>query len=40
MDEAWALQQEPVTVTAQSSPRSAGGKHDFFPKAITGGRIL
>src|SRR4051812_37039023 len=31
MDEAlWALQQEPVTVTAQTSPRSAGGKHDFF----------
>jgi hypothetical protein len=27
---AWALQQEPVTVTAASSPRSAGGKHDFF----------
>jgi hypothetical protein len=27
---AWALQQQPVTVTAQSSPRSAGGKHDFF----------
>jgi len=26
----WALQQEPVTVTAQQSPRSAGGKHDFF----------
>ncbi|MXV14987.1 alginate lyase family protein [Hufsiella ginkgonis] len=26
----WALQQQPVTVTAQSSPRSAGGKHDFF----------
>ncbi|MBV9988595.1 MAG: alginate lyase family protein [Chitinophagaceae bacterium] len=26
----WALQQVPVTVTAQSSPRSAGGKHDFF----------
>jgi hypothetical protein len=26
----WALQQEPVTVTAQTSPRSAGGKHDFF----------
>src|SRR6476646_8473595 len=24
------LKQEPVTVTAQSSPRSAGGKHDFF----------
>jgi hypothetical protein len=31
LDEAaWAMQQEPVTVTAQSSPRSAGGKHDFF----------
>src|SRR5690349_18296405 len=26
----WALQQEPITVTAQTSPRSAGGKHDFF----------
>jgi hypothetical protein len=26
----WALQQTPVTVTAQSSLRSAGGKHDFF----------
>lgn len=26
----WALQQQPVTVTAQTSPRSAGGKHDFF----------
>jgi hypothetical protein len=31
MEEAeWAMQQQPVTVTAQSSPRSAGGKHDFF----------
>jgi hypothetical protein len=31
LDEAeWALAQEPVTVTAESSPRSAGGKHDFF----------
>lgn len=31
MDEAaWALQQQPVTVTAQSSPRSAGGVHDFY----------
>lgn len=31
LDEAaWAMQQEPVTVTAQTSPRSAGGKHDFF----------
>ena len=27
---AWAMQQKPITVTAQSSPRSAGGKHDFF----------
>src|SRR5215218_7131213 len=27
---AWALQQEPIAVTAQTSPRSAGGKHDFF----------
>ena len=26
----WALQQEPVTVTAQTSERSAGGKHDFY----------
>src|SRR5215471_8093825 len=24
------LSAEPVTVTASSSPRSAGGKHDFF----------
>ena len=27
---AWALEQQPITVTAQTSPRSAGGKHDFF----------
>lgn len=27
---AWALQQQPVTVTAQTCPRSAGGKHDFY----------
>jgi hypothetical protein len=26
----WAMQQQPVTVTAQTSTRSAGGKHDFF----------
>lgn len=26
----WALTQEPVTVTAHASERSAGGKHDFF----------
>ena len=31
MEEAeWALQQQPITVTAQTSARSAGGKHDFF----------
>jgi hypothetical protein len=27
---AWALDQLPVTVTSATSPRSAGGKHDFF----------
>lgn len=27
---AWAMQQEPVTVTAEHSKRSAGGKHDFY----------
>ncbi|MBK0382347.1 alginate lyase family protein [Pedobacter sp. SD-b] len=26
----WAMKQEPITVTAQSSERSAGGKHDFY----------
>ena len=30
---AWALQQQPITVTASFSPRSAGGKHDFFSEA-------
>ena len=31
LDEAaWAMQQEPVTVTAETSSRSAGDKHDFF----------
>lgn len=30
---AWAIQQQPLTVTAESSPRSAGGKHDFFSEA-------
>jgi hypothetical protein len=29
----WALKQKPVTVTAATSPRSAGGKHDFFSEA-------
>lgn len=27
---AWAMQQQPVTVTAESCSRSAGGKHDFY----------
>ncbi|MEO6523115.1 MAG: alginate lyase family protein [Mucilaginibacter sp.] len=27
---AWALKQKPVTVTAESCSRSAGGKHDFY----------
>ncbi len=26
----WAMQQQPVTVTAETSLRSAGGKHDFY----------
>ncbi|MFD0941108.1 alginate lyase family protein [Pedobacter boryungensis] len=26
----WALSQSPITVTAETSPRSAGTKHDFF----------
>ena len=26
----WAMQQEPITVTAETSTRSAGGQHDFF----------
>jgi Alginate lyase len=26
----WAMQQQPITVTAETSSRSAGGKHDFF----------
>lgn len=30
---AWALKEQPVTVTASASPRSAGGKHDFFSEA-------
>ncbi|MFI5452885.1 alginate lyase family protein [Pedobacter sp. UC225_61] len=29
----WAMKQSPVTITAESSPRSAGGKHDFFSEA-------
>src|SRR5690349_5661470 len=24
------LKEQPITITASSSPRSAGGKHDFF----------
>ncbi|MGF7081380.1 alginate lyase family protein [Mucilaginibacter sp. UYCu711] len=30
---ALALQQQPVTITASHSPRSAGGLHDFFSEA-------
>lgn len=30
---AWAMTQQPVTVTGSYSPRSAGGKHDFFSEA-------
>jgi hypothetical protein len=30
---AWAMKQEPITVTASFSTRSAGGKHDFFSEA-------
>lgn len=26
----WAMKQSPLTVTASYSPRSSGGKHDFF----------
>jgi hypothetical protein len=26
----WAMKQQPVTVTAESSSRSTGGKHDFY----------
>src|SRR5437764_182940 len=27
---AWAMQQQPITITAQTCSRSAGGKHDFY----------
>src|SRR5688500_2917450 len=27
------LREQPITVTASSSPRSAGGKHDYFSEA-------
>ena len=30
---AWAMAEQPVTITAASSTRSAGGKHDFFSEA-------
>jgi len=30
---AWAMKQEPITVTASFCTRSAGGKHDFFSEA-------
>ncbi|MDB5110036.1 MAG: alginate lyase [Mucilaginibacter sp.] len=32
-DAEWAMQQQPVTITASFSSRSAGGKHDFFSEA-------
>jgi hypothetical protein len=30
---AWAMLQQPVTITTEGSPRSAGGRHDFFSEA-------
>ena len=34
MEEAdWAMNQQPVTITSEFSPKSAGGKHDFFSQA-------
>lgn len=32
-DAEWALSQQPITVTASHSARSAGGLHDFFSEA-------
>jgi len=29
----WAMQQTPITVTAETCNKSAGGKHDFFSQA-------
>ncbi|MXV50159.1 alginate lyase [Pedobacter sp. HMF7647] len=29
----WAMQQEPLTITSVTCPRSAGDKHDFFSEA-------
>ncbi len=29
----WALNEQPITVTASASPRSSGGKHDFYSEA-------
>ena len=26
----WAMEEQPITVTASTSSRSSGGKHDFF----------
>lgn len=34
-----AMIEKPITVTNESSPRSAGGKHDFFRREIIGGKI-
>jgi hypothetical protein len=34
MDEAeWAMAQQPLTITSETSPRSAGSKHDFFSES-------
>lgn len=34
MEEAdWAMKQQPVTITAETSVRSAGNKHDFFSES-------
>jgi hypothetical protein len=34
MDEAeWAMEQQPLTITSETSPRSAGTKHDFFSES-------
>ena len=35
----WATQQMPITITAESSSRSTGGKNDFYSEEIIGGQI-
>jgi hypothetical protein len=29
----WAMNQQPLTITTETSPRSAGNKHDFFSES-------